>query len=105
MPLATDQQDTARRRVARRTFGAHLTTFVFVNLLLFIVDAQTPATWWFLWPLIGWGIGVAHHARLAFGGGATDVPAARPPADFTLHGAPPQRVVAGGDDAAPDQEC
>jgi hypothetical protein len=66
--LDLDAQDTDRRRTARSTFGAHLTTYLFVNLLLFIVDAQSPGAWWFHWPLIGWGIGVASHAWQAFGG-------------------------------------
>ena len=65
--MTNTSEAVERRRNARRTFGPHLTTYLFINLLLFLFDAQTGGGWWFFWPLIGWGIGLANHAWLAFG--------------------------------------
>lgn len=84
MSIRSELEAAERRRTARRTFGPHLTTYLFVNLLLFIVDAQQPGSWWFFWPLIGWGIAVADHAWRAFGG--TDERADDTPHDLEPHG-------------------
>ena len=70
--MSNQSDATMRRRQARRSFGPHATTYVFVNLLLFIVDAQAPGSWWFFWPLLIWGIGLANHAWLAFGSAEED---------------------------------
>ena len=55
-------------RVARRRAGAklgfyiHAAVFVMVNLALFAInDRVTPSYRWSLWPLAGWGIGLAFH--------------------------------------------
>ena len=45
-------------------FYIHLTVFVIVNIGLFAINALTRAdagTWWFQWPLLGWGIGIVVH--------------------------------------------
>jgi hypothetical protein len=55
-----------RHRAARARFRLHATTFATVNLLLVVIwavtwwwqDVQHP---WFLYPLLGWGIGLALH--------------------------------------------
>ncbi|WP_437580233.1 2TM domain-containing protein [Sorangium sp. So ce887] len=52
----------ARRR---RGFRSHLFSFVAVNAFLFAVNALTPGPWWFFWPLLAWGLGLAFHARAA----------------------------------------
>ncbi len=47
-------------------FRIHFIVFAAVNALLFVVDMLTsPGTYWFQWPLIGWGIGILGHAFLA----------------------------------------
>ena len=84
MSIRSEIEAAERRRNARRTFGPHLTTYLFVNLLLFIVDAQQPGSWWFFWPLVAWGIAVANHAWLAFG--ASGEREARPSRDLEPHG-------------------
>ncbi len=63
--------ERARQRVEEiKGFYVHLTTYVLVNLGLFIINALTsPGNWWFIWPLFGWGIGVVAHAIGTFGGG------------------------------------
>jgi hypothetical protein len=59
--------ETAERDSALRAFQIHLTLYVVVNLVLAGVDLwQAPAEgqpreYWFVWPLAGWGIGVAAH--------------------------------------------
>ncbi|WP_437781026.1 2TM domain-containing protein [Sorangium sp. So ce1097] len=52
----------ARRR---KGFRSHLFSFLVVNAFLFAVNALTPGPWWFFWPLLGWGLGIAFHARAA----------------------------------------
>ncbi len=53
----------ARRRVAmKRGFAIHATVYVAVNLLLVAIDLLGPgAHRWSVWPLLGWGIGLAAH--------------------------------------------
>ena len=47
-------------------FNRHLWSYVSVNVLLFLINLFTPGPWWFQWPLLGWGIGLANHHRVAF---------------------------------------
>ncbi len=58
----------ARRRVeAKIGFYIHLAVYVGVNILLVIVNLLTsPQYLWFIWPLIGWGIGVFFHGMSIF---------------------------------------
>jgi len=60
----------AERRVdARIGFRVHATVFVLVNTGLATLNFFTsPHVWWFLWPLFGWGIGLATHAWAVYGG-------------------------------------
>ncbi|MFA9273080.1 MAG: 2TM domain-containing protein [Baekduiaceae bacterium] len=72
----------------RTAFRTHATVFVAVNLLLFMIWLTTwqlaggTSYPWFLWPLLGWGVGLAAHYaavrnHLHRGGGS---PAAAQPA-------------------------
>lgn len=50
-------------REARRGFMAHLVAYIIINSFLVFINLWTsPKTIWFVWPLAGWGIGVAFHA-------------------------------------------
>lgn len=41
----------------------HLSAYLFVNAILIAVNLLlTPHTLWFIWPLLGWGIGILAHA-------------------------------------------
>jgi hypothetical protein len=66
VPLA-DLPDVRRRRARRAAAVAglrhHFTAFAAVNLLLIGVWGATGGCFWPVWPLMGWGIGVAMHAR------------------------------------------
>jgi hypothetical protein len=62
----------AKERVeALRGFYVHLTVYVIVNTGLFLIDLiTTPGSFWFFWPLMGWGVGLFFHALSVFGFGS-----------------------------------
>lgn len=43
-------------------FKYHFFAYALVNSILIIVNLLQRDHWWFFWPLIGWGIGLAAHA-------------------------------------------
>ncbi|BBL61082.1 MAG: 2TM domain-containing protein [Methanobrevibacter arboriphilus] len=59
--------DKAYKRAKKRVddvkgFYIHLVTYIIINFFLFIINLIfTPGTWWFLFPLIFWGIGLIFH--------------------------------------------
>ncbi len=61
--------DRARKRVEElREFYRHLVTYLVVNAFLFVLNKLTsPGHDWFIWPLLGWGIGIVIHAASVFG--------------------------------------
>ena len=63
-----DLKRIARRRVrAKLGLYIHATVYVVVNAFLALVQSQsTPQFHWSLWPLAGWGIGLAIHAAVVF---------------------------------------
>jgi hypothetical protein len=88
LPLARRQRSLARRSVMavhsvdedryRRAkkrvedlkgFYTHVAIYLIVNTGLFLINALTSDTWWFYWPMIGWGIGLAAHAVALFSEG------------------------------------
>lgn len=55
-----------RRRGMRASLRIHIVVFVFIQLLLVAVWASTGAGFpWFVFPLLGWGAGLAAHAAMA----------------------------------------
>src|SRR5688572_2968006 len=64
LPRVTLASDLRRRREQeRRELRDHVRTYLAVNLLLVVIWALTGAGGaWFIWPLLGWGIGLAAHA-------------------------------------------
>jgi fatty acid desaturase len=72
-PLRSGVQDDAkllraRRRVAAiKGFYVHLFVFALVLAGLFAINAASGGSWWALWVLFGWGIGVVAHALAVFG--------------------------------------
>lgn len=66
-------EDVAKQRVqARMGFIIHLVMYLVVNTGLFVLWRLSGAHYpWFLWPAIGWGIGlVAHAIGLGIGPGS-----------------------------------
>jgi hypothetical protein len=62
--------EEARKRVAEiKGFYQHVVTYLIINAALFVINLlMSPGYFWFVWPLAGWGIGVALHAVSVFGG-------------------------------------
>jgi hypothetical protein len=65
-------QLAARRIKARSEFRGHLLVYAGVNTMLaviWLVTALSAGSWfpWFVFPLTGWGIGVAAHAWTVYG--------------------------------------
>lgn len=60
----------ARERVeARHGFKVHLAVYLVVCTGLAILNFSTaPNNLWFVWPLFGWGLGLAGHALSVFTG-------------------------------------
>jgi hypothetical protein len=65
----TQRYHHARQHVqAIKGFYVHLTVYILVNAGLWLINLLTsPAAFWFYWPLLGWGIGLAAHAVAVFG--------------------------------------
>lgn len=58
---AREEARQARRRRIRG-LAAHWIPFLAVNVLLHVINfALSPQTYWALWPLMGWGIGMFSH--------------------------------------------
>jgi len=60
-------------RIARRRAGmkfgflVHLTVFIAVNALLFVINQRTtPGVSWFAFPLGGWAIGLSIHGLAVY---------------------------------------
>lgn len=50
-----------------KAFYLHLTIYICVNILLFVINLSSDAgNWWFLYPLGGWGIGILAHGISTF---------------------------------------
>lgn len=62
--------DKAKKRVEEiRGFYLHLVSYLIFNTALIILNLlTTPRYLWFIWVLIGWGIGLLMHALSVFGG-------------------------------------
>jgi uncharacterized membrane protein len=59
---ARRQRQQRNARGNRAGFRIHATVFVAVQLMLVVVWAVTGAGYpWFLFPLLGWGVGLAAH--------------------------------------------
>lgn len=71
--------DETLNRMARRRAGAklgfytHAAVYLLVNLGLYAINGYfTPSVPWHVWPLGGWGIGLAFHGLAVFvAGGAS----------------------------------
>ena len=46
-------------------FYAHLVIYIIINILLIFLDLKKPGNIWFIYPLLGWGIGIAIHGLSA----------------------------------------
>ena len=58
----------ARKKVKEiREFYEHLTVFILVTIILIMINLLTsPGYLWFVWCVLGWGIGVVLHGLSLF---------------------------------------
>src|SRR5262249_18002002 len=58
-----DEDEAARWRRQVRNFARHFGIYLVVIGALYVMNLMTtPDYWWFLWPALGWGIGIGSHA-------------------------------------------
>jgi hypothetical protein len=76
--VADDKEIELRRKAEQRAdakigFRKHFLGYVIVNAALLAINLLTsPGYYWFVWPLLGWGIGVvAHFASVYIDEGAS----------------------------------
>lgn len=73
MEILPDKETIAYRKASRRVkdlkeFYGNLTSYGIVIPFLAILNLVTaPGYLWFLWPALGWGVGIAFHAISVFG--------------------------------------
>ena len=69
-PIESDDIEArARRRVGMKTgFYIHALVYVLVNLGLFAISTVSGRGNWHVWPLLGWGLGLAIHGIVTFVG-------------------------------------
>ncbi len=56
-----------RRALAEYGFYSHLTGYLVVMAMLALINIFTTRYPWFLWPALGWGIGIFSHYMAVFG--------------------------------------
>ena len=68
MADADPRREAAIKRLeAKRGFSIHAAMYVIVNILLVVVWAVTGhGYFWPIWPIAGWGIGLAVHAYVTY---------------------------------------
>lgn len=59
VPAASDETDERNR--ALRRLRRHILAYAAINGALLLIDLLAPGQWWFLWPMLGWGVVVAVH--------------------------------------------
>jgi len=50
----------------QRKFLNHLRSYLIVMVLLFVIDLFDRGSYWFFWPMIGWGFFIAFHASSVY---------------------------------------
>lgn len=69
MDEQTRYQEAKKQVEEIKGFYFHLISYLLVNAVLLIINLLTsPEYLWFIWPIIGWGVGLIIHAFSVFGG-------------------------------------
>jgi len=64
---AAFREAEAKQILRRRVFLLHLSIYLTTNLTLVVIWALTGAGYpWFVFPILGWGIGLVAHAVVAY---------------------------------------
>ena len=67
---ADDLPVSRARHVAERAVQTHAAVYVLVNLMLVGIWAAAGAGYfWPIWPVMGWGLGLALHGYFTYGRG------------------------------------
>lgn len=67
--MADDQSSRGGKKEA--SFRVHLSTYLVFAVFFFVLNMLTgPGDWWFYWPMLGWGLGLALHAIAVYGADA-----------------------------------
>ena len=64
-----EYQQARERAKAIQGLYIHLLVYAVVNTGLFLINWLTrggDGSWWFFWPLLGWGVAVAIHVVVTF---------------------------------------
>jgi len=63
-----EKERTRRLHLQRRKahFHRHLWSYIIVIGALLLINALTAGPWWFQWPALGWGIGLAFNFKAAY---------------------------------------
>jgi hypothetical protein len=69
MDEQTRYQEAKQRVEEMKGFYIHLVSYLLVNAALAVTNLLTsPEYLWFIWPLMGWGVGLIIHGISTFGG-------------------------------------
>ena len=67
MDEQAEYQEAKKRVQEIKGFYSHLVTYILVNAVLVVINLLTsPEYLWFIWPIIGWGVGLVIHAFTVF---------------------------------------
>ncbi|WP_182102998.1 2TM domain-containing protein [Niallia taxi] len=60
--------EQAKKRVRElKIFYGHFIFYILVNIMLFIINIMSsPGSWWFIYPLFGWGLGILVHVTYTY---------------------------------------
>ena len=63
-----EKEKAGKTRLMHRKarFHRHLWSYLIVIGALLIINLMTPGPWWFQWPALGWGIGLAFNFKAAY---------------------------------------
>jgi hypothetical protein len=63
-----EKERARKKRLLRRKarFYRHLWSYLIVIGALLLINTLTPGPWWFQWPALGWGIGLAFNFKAAY---------------------------------------
>ena len=68
------QQTALKRAKVKVEFRIHIINYFVINTILAVINLTlTPEYLWFLWPLLGWGIGIILHTLNVFYSGNTSI--------------------------------
>ncbi|MCK2004198.1 2TM domain-containing protein [[Brevibacterium] frigoritolerans] len=62
--MSQKSYENARKRVRElKLLYVHLVWYISVNVMLIFINMMTSSgSWWFIYPLMGWGMGIVAHS-------------------------------------------